>query len=60
MYARVKIEMRRMIKEFCTRSYSVNFSHVNTSVPKSFKDIPGPTSLPVIGTLYKYLPFIGK
>ena len=28
--------------------------------PKPFEDIPGPRSLPVVGTLYKYLPLIGK
>lgn len=26
----------------------------------SFDHIPGPKSYPLIGTLYKYLPFIGK
>ncbi|CAL7949211.1 unnamed protein product [Xylocopa violacea] len=28
--------------------------------PRPFSDIPGPKSLPIIGTLYKYLPFIGE
>lgn len=27
---------------------------------KKFEDIPGPKSYPFIGTLHKYLPFIGK
>nr|QZM07453.1 cytochrome P450 monooxygenase CYP302A1 [Lasioderma serricorne] len=27
---------------------------------KSFQDIPGPKSLPIIGTLYQYLPLIGN
>lgn len=27
---------------------------------RPFEDIPGPRSLPIIGTLYLYLPFIGK
>ncbi|XP_034943808.1 cytochrome P450 302a1, mitochondrial [Chelonus insularis] len=31
-----------------------------TSKPRPFKEIPGPKSLPLIGTLYKYLPFIGE
>lgn len=26
----------------------------------NFDDVPGPKSYPVIGTLYKYLPLIGK
>lgn len=34
----------------------------NTELNKTlkFEDIPGPRSYPVIGTLYKYLPIIGK
>ncbi|XP_074102939.1 cytochrome P450 302a1, mitochondrial [Cotesia typhae] len=28
--------------------------------PRPFEDIPGPKSLPIIGTLYKYLPYIGE
>ncbi|XP_066583549.1 cytochrome P450 302a1, mitochondrial [Prorops nasuta] len=28
--------------------------------PRPFKDIPGPRPLPIIGTLYKYLPVIGE
>ncbi|XP_012220652.1 cytochrome P450 302a1, mitochondrial [Linepithema humile] len=59
MYARIKIEKRR-IKKLCVRSCSINFNHINTNVPKSFKNIPGPRSLPIIGTLHKYLPFIGE
>lgn len=27
---------------------------------KSFNEIPGPKSYPIIGTLYKYLPLVGK
>lgn len=27
---------------------------------KSFNEIPGPKSYPIIGTLYKYLPLIGE
>lgn len=27
---------------------------------KRFQDIPGPLSLPIFGTLYQYLPIIGK
>lgn len=27
---------------------------------KPFEDIPGPRSLPVVGTLYHYLPFVGQ
>ena len=27
---------------------------------KAFEEIPGPRSLPYIGTLYKYLPFFGR
>ncbi|KAK1120079.1 hypothetical protein K0M31_012803 [Melipona bicolor] len=35
-------------------------SKTNNRQPKTFNDIPGPKSLPIIGTLYKYLPFIGE
>ena len=27
---------------------------------KKFSEIPGPKSIPIFGTLYMYLPFIGK
>lgn len=27
---------------------------------KKFEEIPGPKSVPLIGTLYQYLPFLGK
>lgn len=58
MYTRVKQCIGRgTIKKLYARSCSTDPSHVE---PKPFEDIPGPRSLPVIGTLYKYLPFIGK
>nr|QLI62179.1 cytochrome P450 30 [Streltzoviella insularis] len=38
-------------------STSVNLGSKKTI--KNFDDIPGPKSYPVIGTLYKYFPFIG-
>lgn len=28
--------------------------------PRPFEEIPGPKSLPFIGTLYKYFPYLGK
>lgn len=62
MYARVKID-KRIIKKLCAPWCAINYintNHINTNMPKSFKDIPGPRSLPVFGTLYKYLPLIGK
>ncbi|KAK0174866.1 hypothetical protein PV327_010587 [Microctonus hyperodae] len=31
-----------------------------SSKPRKFEDIPGPKSLPIIGTMYKYLPYIGE
>ncbi|KAL6261454.1 hypothetical protein P5V15_006546 [Pogonomyrmex californicus] len=61
MYARVKLcGERGIIKQLCSRSFSINSCHFDTNKPKPFKDIPGPKSLPVIGTLYKYLPYIGE
>ncbi|XP_011332052.1 cytochrome P450 302a1, mitochondrial [Ooceraea biroi] len=47
-------------KLYARRSCSTNVRHVETSRPKPFEDIPGPRSLPIIGTLYKYLPLIGE
>ncbi|XP_012282602.1 cytochrome P450 302a1, mitochondrial [Orussus abietinus] len=35
-------------------------SSSSTNNIQDFRDIPGPKSLPVIGTLYKYLPLIGE
>lgn len=43
-----------------TNNCQVNFSTMNKTVLHSFQDIPGPVSLPLIGTLYKYIPLIGK
>lgn len=61
MYARVKLcGGRRTIEKLCARPCSTNSCHVDNIEPKPFEDIPGPRSLPVIGTLHKYLPFIGK
>lgn len=61
MYARVKLcGGRKAIEILRARHCSTNSCHVDNIEPKPFEDIPGPRSLPVIGTLYKYLPFIGK
>lgn len=61
MYARVKLCGRRgTINILCARSCTINPCRSETIEAKPFEDIPGPRSLPVIGTLYKYLPFIGK
>lgn len=40
-----------------------NVVNYNTSANfkrKKFNEIPGPISIPVIGTLYQYLPVVGK
>lgn len=51
-------------KKLDVKFYFDNFTKcdikTNNRQPRTFNDIPGPTSLPIIGTLYKYLPFIGK
>lgn len=62
MYTRVKQYLgRKIIKNFyITRFCSTDQSHIDRNEPKPFEEIPGPRSLPIIGTLYKYLPFIGK
>ncbi|XP_043269589.1 cytochrome P450 302a1, mitochondrial [Venturia canescens] len=31
-----------------------------TNTARPFQDIPGPKALPIVGTLHKYLPFIGE
>ncbi|EFA04695.1 cytochrome P450 302a1, mitochondrial [Tribolium castaneum] len=45
-----------------TRNYYYRGRFLTTAVdpPKSFKEIPGPLSLPLVGTLYLYFPFIGR
>ncbi|KAG5306600.1 CP302 protein, partial [Acromyrmex insinuator] len=61
MYARVKLcEKKGMIKKLCARVCSNNPYQIDSAKPKPFENIPGPRSLPVIGTLYKYVPFIGE
>lgn len=61
MYTRVKQCIGSgAIKKLYVRSCSTVPCHVEGNKPKPFEDIPGPRSLPLIGTLYKYLPFIGK
>nr|UZM28237.1 disembodied [Henosepilachna vigintioctomaculata] len=41
-----------------------NFAELRTLctsvISKPFRNIPGPLSLPIIGTLYQYLPIVGK
>lgn len=37
-----------------------NKRELSTDIRKPFTSIPGPISLPVIGTLYQYIPLIGK
>ncbi|XP_018342302.1 PREDICTED: cytochrome P450 302a1, mitochondrial isoform X2 [Trachymyrmex septentrionalis] len=61
MYARVKLCGKKgMIKKLCSRSCSNNLHQIDSTKPKPFESIPGPRALPVIGTLYKYVPFIGE
>ncbi|KAF7994435.1 hypothetical protein HCN44_003907 [Aphidius gifuensis] len=50
MYPRCKNYMKIIYRNLTTGS----------TPPKSFDKIPGPKSLPIIGTLYKYLPIIGE
>lgn len=59
MYSRVKYRGQGgPIKKFCARSCSARSSFIEIDEePKPFEEIPGPRSLPLIGTLYKYLPF---
>lgn len=45
------------VKTADKRNFSTSFLNAKN---KSFYNIPGPLSLPGIGTLYQYLPFIGK
>lgn len=37
-----------------------NKAAVHRNYSKKFEDIPGPYSLPAVGTLYQYLPAIGN
>lgn len=61
MYSRVKLYGRKeTILKLCVQSCSINPCYLDGIKPKPFENIPGPRSFPIIGTLYKYLPFIGK
>ncbi|KAL6423541.1 hypothetical protein ACFW04_010238 [Cataglyphis niger] len=61
MYTRVKQRIgSETMKKLYARSCSTNLNHIDRNGSKPFEDIPGPKSLPIIGTLYKYLPFIGE
>lgn len=51
---------KKLFIKFCSNEFTKSKIKKNHSQPKTFYDIPGPKSLPIIGTLYKYLPFIGK
>lgn len=56
----ISLLKKKLCLQLFTNNYSVNFSTMNKTVLHSFQDIPGPISLPLIGTLYKYIPLIGK
>lgn len=48
---------------FIAKCQIAHYSKYDNSVfndVKQFEEIPGPKSLPVLGTLYQYLPLIGK
>nr|XP_003701074.1 PREDICTED: cytochrome P450 302a1, mitochondrial [Megachile rotundata]XP_012135499.1 PREDICTED: cytochrome P450 302a1, mitochondrial [Megachile rotundata]XP_012135500.1 PREDICTED: cytochrome P450 302a1, mitochondrial [Megachile rotundata] len=63
MYTRLKKCDAITRKKACVKFYcDLAKCEVETNEiqAKPFKDIPGPKSLPVIGTLYKYLPIIGE
>lgn len=60
MYRRLKKCSNAIIRvKVYVRLYSDNSGKCEIQ-GKPFKDIPGPRSLPLIGTLYKYLPLIGE
>lgn len=66
MHSRIETMLRtlaRSVKRIYARARPANAKHAETrdaNEPKPFEDIPGPISLPIIGTLYKYIPSIGK
>nr|AID54852.1 cytochrome P450 CYP302A1 [Helicoverpa armigera] len=63
--------MLKLSKKYCGHNKSLSFAsnvasysdtievHNGRGNVKSFEEIPGPKSYPVVGTLYKYMPFIG-
>lgn len=51
---------KKLFIKFWSNEFTKSKIKKNHSQPKTFYDIPGPKSLPIIGTLYKYLPFIGE
>ncbi|XP_078044253.1 cytochrome P450 302a1, mitochondrial [Augochlora pura] len=65
MYARYQTcsvlkRKRNVYKRFYCGCLVGNRPGENEGPPRPFGDVPGPKSLPIIGTLYKYLPGIGE
>ncbi|KAG7210918.1 hypothetical protein KM043_016295 [Ampulex compressa] len=65
MYSRLRGQAgsalrKRPYVRFCSDNFSGCVRKVLEPRSRPFKDIPGPKSLPLIGTLYKYLPLIGE
>jgi len=59
--------MRLLLKmQSCTRSitnYPLKYKEIGNIDNKSFrptKDIPGPKGLPLIGNLFRFMPYIGE
>ncbi|XP_076298802.1 cytochrome P450 302a1, mitochondrial isoform X2 [Lasioglossum baleicum] len=65
MYARFKtfsaLKCKRIVyRRFYCGTLVEGRAAPSEGPPRPFRDVPGPKSLPVIGTLYKYLPVIGE
>ncbi|XP_076652888.1 cytochrome P450 302a1, mitochondrial isoform X1 [Halictus rubicundus] len=65
MYARIKTCSALKCKKIVYRRFYCGSLVEGRAVPsggppRPFRDVPGPKSFPVIGTLYKYLPVIGE
>lgn len=64
MFSRLrKLRTSLMSKKLCSClfvKYCTDVPVIDRTVPHNFQDIPGPRSLPIIGTLYKYMPLIGE
>ncbi|XP_076632594.1 cytochrome P450 302a1, mitochondrial [Colletes latitarsis] len=65
MYTRLSrcnqsVPKKKLRHQFVCDNFATRKTVANGVQPRPFEDVPGPKSLPIIGTLYKYLPLTGE